>query len=70
MHQFQIIQRQADYIVVRVVPDQSWSPRHVERMKQVVRNDFGQSMRVDVEEKQFLERPPGGKLLLVRSDVL
>ena len=26
-------------------------------------------MRVEVEEKEFLERPPGGKLLLVRSEL-
>ena len=64
-HQFQIIQRAADHVVLRVVPDKTWQADHAERMRQVVRSEFESEIRVDVEERPFLDRPAGGKLKIV-----
>ena len=62
LRQFQIIQRAIDRVVVRVVPDRSWTAGHVERMQAMVRSEMEQDVKVDVEVKQALERPAGGKL--------
>lgn len=62
VHQFQIIQRSADHIIVRVVPDRSWSDGHAERMRTMVQTEMETPVRVDVEVKSKLERPAGGKL--------
>lgn len=61
-HQFQIIQRAVDHVILRVVPDRTWQPDLAARMQQVVRDEFEAPLRVDVEEKTCLERPAGGKL--------
>jgi phenylacetate-CoA ligase len=61
-HQFQIIQRAIDHVVIRVVPDRSWQPDHSERIRGVVRDEFEAPIRVDVEERPWLDRPAGGKL--------
>jgi phenylacetate-CoA ligase len=61
-HQFQIVQRAIDRVVVRVVPDHTWSADHAARVREVVREEFEAPVRVEVEEKDCLERPPGGKL--------
>jgi phenylacetate-CoA ligase len=68
-HQFQIIQRAADHIVLRVVPDQTWQPDHAERLRQAVWQEMEAPIRVDVEEKEFLERSPGGKVSLVVQEM-
>ena len=60
--QFQIIQRSPEHVVLRVVPDRSWSVGHAERMRQCVRNEMDAEVRVDVDEYEVLERPAGGKL--------
>ena len=62
MHQFQFIQRQVDHAVLRIVPDRTWQPDLAERMRQVIQAEFEAPVRVDVELKDSLERPPGGKL--------
>jgi phenylacetate-CoA ligase len=60
--QLQIIQRAEDHVILRVVPDQTWGPDYACRMQQVVHDEFECPIRVDVEEREFLERPAGGKL--------
>jgi phenylacetate-CoA ligase len=62
MHQFQFIQRRVDHAIVRIVPDRTWQPEFAERMKGIVQAEFGAPIRVDVELKDSLERPAGGKL--------
>jgi len=52
-----------------VVPDRSWTPEHVDRMRDVLHREFEAPIRVDVEEKSFLERPAGGKLRLVVIEI-
>jgi phenylacetate-CoA ligase len=61
-HQFQIVQRTVDHLIVRVIPDRTWTPDHAEQMRRVVRQEMESEPRVDVEEKATLERPAGGKL--------
>ena len=39
-HQFQIIQRDVEHVVVRVVPDQSWTVEHPERLRKVIWDFF------------------------------
>jgi hypothetical protein len=62
LHQFQFIQRKVDHAVLRVVPDRTWQPDYVERMQRVIQEEFAAPIRVDVELKDCLERPAGGKL--------
>lgn len=63
-HQFQIIQRAVDHVLLRIVPDGTWSPDHAERLRQAVYEEFEAAIQVTIEQKEFLERPPGGKLKL------
>jgi len=69
VHQFQIIQRAPDHVVLRVVPDRTWQADNVQRMQRVVHEEFECAIRVDVEEKQCLERPAGGKLKIVINEL-
>jgi phenylacetate-CoA ligase len=61
-HQFQIIQRAVDHVLIRVVPDRSWGPDHPARLRQVVRAEMDPSTRVEVEVKERIEPSPGGKV--------
>jgi phenylacetate-CoA ligase len=63
--QFQIIQRAPDHVVVRVVPDAAWTTERADLIRGVVLGEFESPIRVDVEERPFLERAPGGKLRVV-----
>jgi len=67
--QFQIVQRAPGHVVIRVVPDQTWTPDHAQRMRAVVHDELDEATRVDIEEKTFLERSPGGKLKIVSLDM-
>jgi phenylacetate-CoA ligase len=69
VHQFQMIQRAIDHAIVRVVPDRTWTLSHADRMIEVVHHEFESRIRVDVEEKLFLERPRGGKLKIIEVEV-
>lgn len=66
--QFQIIQRADTRVVIRVVPDQTWTAGHVERMRAIVQEELDSGIQVSVEQKAFLERTPGGKLKIVVLD--
>lgn len=68
-HQFQMIQRAIDYAIVRVVPDRTWTLAHADRIIELLHQEFESRIRVDVEEKLFLERPAGGKLKLIVVEV-
>jgi phenylacetate-CoA ligase len=65
VHQFQIVQRAADHVLLRVVPNQTWDENHAAGMRQVVQNEFESAIRVDVEKMQNIPRPAGGKLKIV-----
>ena len=63
--QFQIVQRAPDHMIIRVVPDGTWTPDHAGRVRRAVCEEFETPIRVDVEELPYLQRTPGGKLRLV-----
>ena len=69
VHQFQIVQRAVDHVLLRVVPDQTWDENHAAGMRQVVRNEFESAIRVDVEEMSVIPRPAGGKLKIVVNEM-
>ena len=54
--QFQIVQRATDHVVIRVVPTARGMPIG-RRYQGSGPAEFGSPIRVDVEEKAFLERP-------------
>jgi phenylacetate-CoA ligase len=61
-HQCQLIQRAVDHVILRLVPDQSWTDEHAVRMREAVQREFRAPIRVDVEPKERLEVPASGKL--------
>jgi phenylacetate-CoA ligase len=65
VHQFQMIQQSVGHAIVRVVPNRTWTLSHADRMIQVLHHEFESPIRVDVEEKLFIERPAGGKLRII-----
>ena len=70
VHQFQIVQRAVDHVILRVVPDRTWkTDDHARRMRQMVHEECEMPIRVDVEEKARLELPPGGKLKIAIVEV-
>ena len=69
MRQFQIVQKAVDLVLVRVVPSQDWDPKNAERMQHVVQEELGASVRVEVEQQEWLERPGGGKLRIVVNEL-
>jgi phenylacetate-CoA ligase len=69
VHQFQIVQKAADLVLLRVVPSREWHPQNVQRLQRVVWDELGPSVRVEVEEKEWLERPGGGKLKIVSNEL-
>jgi phenylacetate-CoA ligase len=69
VHQFQVVQRAVDHVIVRVVPDRTWQPAFADRMREVVRTECEAPVQVDIEEREVIERSPGGKLRIVVIDM-
>ena len=53
------------HVIVRVVPDHTWTADHARRMQEVVQQELDSGIPVDIEQKESLERSPGGKLKIV-----
>jgi phenylacetate-CoA ligase len=68
-HQFQIVQRAVDHVILRVVPNRAWSAGHADRLREAVRQEFEAPIRVDVEVKERLELPVGGKLKIAVIEI-
>ncbi|MDX1946410.1 MAG: hypothetical protein SFU86_13500, partial [Pirellulaceae bacterium] len=60
--QQQIIQREIDLVVVRIIPAPRWSDEHGRRIPEIAREFFEAPVRTEVELLDFLHLPPGGKL--------
>lgn len=60
--QHQIIQRDVDHFVVRVVPLGGWSQDHAERVVRCVRDYLAAPVRVDVQVVDRLEMTAAGKV--------
>lgn len=69
LHQFQIVQRAVDHVVLRVVPDSTWGPERADRLRQAVHGEFESAIHVTIEPQEFLERPAGGKLKLAVIEI-
>jgi len=61
-HQHQVIQKDLDHVIVRIVPNSAWTADHNQRLIQAVRLFFEAPLSVQLEFKQRLEPLPGGKL--------
>ena len=61
-HQHQAEQVALDRVIVRIVPNKSWTSDHPHRLRQAVQAFFEASIRVDVEIKERLQLPRSGKL--------
>ncbi len=60
-HQVGIIQRAVDLLVVRLVPDRTWSDEHVERLREKVTEFFEAPVRLQLEIVDRIELTAGGK---------
>jgi phenylacetate-CoA ligase len=60
--QFQLIQKSADHLLVRLAFDNSWCGDYADRVRQLVHDFFEAPIRVDIEALDRLELPPSGKL--------
>jgi len=61
-HQHQAVQKARDHIVVRVVPNKDWTAEHAHRLRIAVQKFLEAPVRVDVEVRERLQLPRGGKL--------
>jgi phenylacetate-CoA ligase len=68
-HQFQVCQRERDYVVVRLVPDRTWTEEHASRVTRAVHDFFEAPVRVQLELSERFELPRSGKLLAVVSEL-
>jgi phenylacetate-CoA ligase len=68
-HQFQIVQKAAGHMVVRLAPNARWTAEHEERVRQLVREHFEAAIQVDVEVRDRLTLSPGGKLQVVINEI-
>jgi len=59
--QHQVVQKALDRVVVRLVPDPTWSEQHAVRLRQEVQEYFESAIQVDVEIHERLAAPPNGK---------
>jgi phenylacetate-CoA ligase len=69
IHQFQVVQRGVGDVLLRVVPSREWKPENPARMQRVVQDEIGDSVRVEVQDLPFIERPAGGKLRFVVNEL-
>ncbi|HVT89775.1 MAG TPA: AMP-binding protein [Tepidisphaeraceae bacterium] len=67
--QFQIIQKAVDQVVVRVVPDKTWSNENADKMRQVMWDEFEWKIPVKIEVVPRIPPGPGGKVRLIAVEV-
>jgi len=69
LHQYQIVQKAADHVHIRVVPAGDWTSEHPNRIRRLVEDFFESPMRVDIDTEERLAPGRGGKLVDVVCDV-
>jgi phenylacetate-CoA ligase len=67
-HQHQVIQKALDHVIVRIVPNSDWAVDHHQQLIQAVRDFFESPVNVQLELKERLDLPPGGKLQSMRCE--
>lgn len=68
-HQFQIVQKAPDLVLVRVVPSREWRPENAERIRRAICAEFEQPIRVEVQECEAIERTAGGKVRIIVNEL-
>lgn len=66
-HQVQIIQQAVDRLIVKLVPDQSWSSEHPGRVKQLMHEFFEAEVEVAIEFLDRIELTERGKFQSIVS---
>ena len=69
IHQYQVVQRALDHVVVRVVPSAAWTADHARRVVAAVRTHFEATVRVDVNQVDRIAPTAGGKVHNVVSEL-
>ena len=59
--QHQVVQKALDHVVVRLVPDATWTSQHAERLRENLQDFFEAPIHVDVEVRDWLPTPLSGK---------
>jgi phenylacetate-CoA ligase len=59
--QHQVIQKTVDHVVVRLVPDQSWSEEHLRKLHAAMTDFFETTIHVDIELMDRIPLPASGK---------
>jgi phenylacetate-CoA ligase len=68
-YQHQIIQKAIDHIVVKLVPNKSYTPDLPRKVLKVIQEFFESPVHVNLELRDSMELPPNGKLLCIISEV-
>ena len=61
-HQHQVVQKNVEHVIVRIVPTKAWSADHSQQLHRAVQEFFEAPIQVDLEIKERLEPPSRGKL--------
>jgi phenylacetate-CoA ligase len=67
--QYQVIQKTADHVVVRLAIDANWNAQCAAAVQQVVQDFFEAPLRVEIETHERLALPQGGKFQSVICEV-
>jgi len=59
--QYQVVQKSLEQILVRIVPDATWTDGHRERIQQLFAEFFEGALRVEIQLADHLPPPPNGK---------
>lgn len=68
-HQFRIIQRTVDQLVVQLVPNQTWSDQHGEQIRQKADEFFESPIRLEIEIVERLDSLTNGKTVDVVCEI-
>ncbi len=68
-YQHQFIQKTLDQVVVRMVPNKSWTPDHPKQLLKLLQEFFESPLHLHLELRDRLEVPPNGKLLSIITEV-
>lgn len=69
LRQHQIIQRQVEHVLLRLVPAQDWSDARLDNVKHLFNDFFGAPIHVEIEMLERLPLPASGKLIDVICEV-
>jgi phenylacetate-CoA ligase len=59
--QYQVVQKSLELILVRIIPDATWTDGHRERVRRLVNEFFEGTLQVEIQLVEHLPPPPSGK---------